>query len=107
MCQSFIAEKVGLCTQADLEEEVAVKAAVICSLEANVQSLTISVQETSEELQILQGSYDYLEDFHKATTARLETQLAAKVRNGSHCRVLSWQLPKLMWCLSDHRQSGL
>ena len=84
-----------LCLQAALEAEVAAKGAAITSLEANLTSLTRTAEETSEELQTLQGAVESLEEGHKVTTARLETQLAAlnmeKVRNGSllsHCSVL-------------------
>ena len=78
VCHSFISKKACLNRQAELEEEVAANAAAISSLEVNVCSHTVNLQETSEELQILQGANESLEDSHKAITARLELQLAAR-----------------------------
>ena len=87
--QSFssLKETGNLCLQAELEGQVAAQAAEISSLKANVGSLGASLEGKLGELQTLQRATESLKETHKATTARLETQLAAlnmeKVRNGS------------------------
>ena len=62
---------------------MAAKAAAITSLEASERNLTLSLQETSEELQ---GAIESLEESYKVNAARLEDQLAAlaadKARTG-------------------------
>ena len=62
---------------------MAAKAAAIFSLEANVTSLTFTLEETSEELQVMQGATESLEESHEETKEQLEALRVDKVNSFS------------------------